>query len=149
VLFVLIVVGMFMFAYLKRSEIKEVAPAPETPVEEIVPYSDITRVDAHHYYIDGVHTLVGEILFPTPCDLLEAKPIVMESFPEQVMIDFSVINTAETCAQMVTPQRFKVEFSASPEAVISARFIGRPIELNLTPAAPGEKPEYFEVFIKG
>ncbi|MBP6881051.1 MAG: hypothetical protein KBC35_00270 [Candidatus Pacebacteria bacterium] len=148
-LFVLIVAGMFVYAYVKKSELTEVIVVPSEKPAESVPYADITRIDAKHYFIDGAHTLVGEVVMPTPCDLLEAGATVMESYPEQVMIDFSVINTAEACAQVLTAQRFKVDFTASDQASISARFIGREIELNLIPAAPGEKPEDFEVFIKG
>lgn len=148
-LFVLIVVGMFMFAYLKKAEIKQSPIIAEPPVSEPVAYPDITRIDATHYYIEGTHTLVGELIMPTPCDLLETSATVMESFPEQVVVDFTVINTAEMCAQVMTPQRFKVDFTASPEAVITARFMGRDVELNLRPAAPGETPDDFELFIKG
>lgn len=148
-LFVLIVAGMFVYAYVKKSELTEVVVVPSEEPTLDIPYADITRIDAKHYFIDGMHTLVGEVVMPTPCDLLEAGATVMESYPEQVMIDFSVINTAEACAQVLTAQRFKVDFTASEQASISARFMGREIELNLIPAAPGEKPEDFEVFIKG
>jgi hypothetical protein len=151
-LFVLIVVGMFIYANLKNQELSEMPE--ETLTEEVVeeqplPYPEITRIDAKHYYIDGQHTLVGEINFPTPCDLLEVEAVVMESFPEQIRLDFDVINNAETCAQVVTPQRFKVEAMASEEATFTAYFMGRMVELNLVPAAEGEVPEDFELFIKG
>ena len=149
-LFVLIVVGMFMYAYLKKTElVAEPLPQPEPTKEEPVPYPDITRIDAKHYYIDGVHTLVGEVNMPTPCDLLEAKASVMESYPEQIQVSFTVINNAETCAQRITPQRFQVEASASESATFGATFMGRPIDLNLIPAGPNERPEDFEVYYKG
>lgn len=148
-LFVLIVIGMFMYASIKKAELEETTVVPPTISVDEVPYPEITRVDAKHYLIDGVHTLVGEITFPTPCDLLQAEARVMESFPEQVVVDFSVINNAEMCAQMMTDQRFQVSFSASSEAVIKATFMGRDIEFNLIPAAQGERPEDFELFIKG
>lgn len=86
---------------------------------------------------------------PTPCDLLESSARVAESFPEQIMINFSVINNADFCAQVVTAQRFKVSATASPEATFSAQFMGRPVELNLIPAGAGETPDAFELFIKG
>lgn len=150
VLFVVIIAGMFIYAYLKNNELQTVEIEKIEPVaEEQVLYPDITRVDAKHYYINGLHTLVGEINFPTPCDLLEAEALVMESYPEQVLINFNVINNAENCAQVITAQRFKVEAKASAEATFSAKFLGRDIELNLIPAAEGEVPEDFELFIKG
>lgn len=150
-LFVVIVAGMFIYANLKKTELQPtevVVPSEQTNPEPVL-YPEITRIDAKHYYIDGVHTLVGELNMPTPCDLLNTEVTIMESYPEQVVVDFSVINNADVCAQVVTAQRFKVEFSAAEEASISARFMGRDIELNLIPAAEGELPEDFEVFIKG
>ncbi|OIP78424.1 MAG: hypothetical protein AUK16_00195 [Parcubacteria group bacterium CG2_30_44_11] len=149
VIFGLIVAGMFTFAYLKKQEMKEtVVPTTPVPTEEVA-YASVTRIDAKHFFIDGVHTLVGEIPMPTPCDLLESSARVAESFPEQIMINFSVINNADFCAQVVTAQRFKVSATASPEATFSAQFMGRPVELNLIPAGAGETPDAFELFIKG
>lgn len=149
VLFLVIVTGMFTFAYLKRSE--QVVPPPPQPVVDAasttVPY--VSRVDAKHYFIDGVHTFVGIVDMPTPCHLLEAQAEVAESLPEQISIAFRVINNADTCAQVVTPQRFKVSAAASSGATVRATWDGVPIELNLIPAQPGETPEDFELFIKG
>lgn len=148
-LFAIIVAGMFTYAHLKQSEKSETPEqAPAQPEEEVM-YPDITRIDATHYFIDGTHTLVGEVNMPTPCDLLEAEAMVMESFPEQVVVDFTVINNSDMCAQVVTPQRFMVSVDASEDATFSARFMGREIELNLRPAPEGETPEDFELFIKG
>ena len=150
IIFVLIVVGMFIFAYLQKNEQKNIANINnEEETEFTDPYSDITRVSGTHYFIDGVHTIVGEIPMPTPCDLLEADMIVAESYPEQITLDFTVINNAESCAQMITPARFMVSAPASASSTFTARFMDRPIELNLIPAPPGETPEDFEIFIKG
>lgn len=152
VLFGLIVVGMFLFAYVERTN----APADSASIAEPVveenestQYDSITRVTAKKFYIDGIYTLVGEVVLPTPCDLLESEALVAESMPEQVTVDFTVINNSETCVQQVTAARFMTSFEASAEADIQARFQGRKIEFNLIPAAPGETPEEFELFIKG
>lgn len=150
IVLILLIGGMFMFAYLERKNIENEQTAPYTPpTDEEVPYPDITRIDAKHFFIDGTHTLAGEILFPTPCDLLNWETMIAESFPEQVTISFTVTNYADTCAQVVTPQRFKVDFDASENASIRARFEGRAIDLNLIPAGPDENPDEFELFIKG
>ncbi len=149
IIFALIIAGMFIFAFLKKSELNETT-LPNVPViATSTPYDSISRVDAIHYYIDGVHTLAGEILMPTPCDLLNWEPIVRESMPESVTVEFSVINNAEICAQVVTPARFLVPFAASNAAVINATLNGKEVELNLIPAEAGEKPEDFELYIKG
>lgn len=148
-LFVIVIGGMFTFAYLKKVEVEVPQPSPPQvdAASSSVPYA--SRVDAKHFFIDGVHTFVGVIDMPTPCDLLSAQSRVMESFPEQVVIDFTVINNAESCVQVVTPQRFKVSAAASKDASISATWKGQPVELNLIPAGKDEVPEDFELFIKG
>lgn len=148
-LFILIVAGMFGFAYLKKSEVTPQVTDDTKQGEEQVKYASITRITAKHFYIDGVHTLAGEISMPTPCDLLEADAKVMESSPEQIAVDFNVINNAEFCAQQVTPARFKVSAAASPDATFRATFMGREVELNLVPAAEGESPDDFEIYQKG
>lgn len=148
VLFGIIVAGMFGFAYLKKAEIADpVIPSVATSTTEN-PYG-ISRIEATHFFIDGTHTIVGEIALPTPCDLLTTDALVAESMPEQITFSFAVLNNSEICAQVVTLQRFKVSAEASREADISATFMGMPVELNLKEAAPGETPENFEVFIKG
>jgi len=150
VLFFLIVLGMFTFAFLKKTEIDSAEQQkPSLDEQANAKYSDITRVDAKHFYIDGVHTVVGELEMPTPCDLLESGSIVAESYPEQITLDFKVTNNAEFCAQVITPQRFKVSATASENASFSALFQNRVIELNLVEASPDETPEDFELFIKG
>lgn len=149
-LFVLIIIGMFTFSFLKKHDLATTPEPVATSTDTNVgPYATITRVDAKHFFQDGLHTLVGEITLPTPCDLLEATASVAESMPEQVTIDFNIINNADNCTQVLTTQRFKVEVTASSEAKFTARLMGRPIELNLVPPTPGETPEEFELFIKG
>lgn len=145
----LIIVGMFVFTYLKKSELAE-APS-YTPPSDLVdgPYSGITRIDAKHFFIPPTHTLAGEILMPTPCDLLNWDVRVQESSPETVIIDFKVVNHVETCEQTPTPQRFMITFDAHKDAVIKATLEGRSVELNLIPAADGETPANYEIFMKG
>ena len=149
VFFVVLVAGMFAFTYLKKTELNNSPEVNELAPEPEVVYASITRIDGKHYFIDGVHTVVGEILMPTPCDLLEVTADVAESMPEQITLDFTVINNAEICAQQVTPQRFMVSATASEGASFQAVFVGHPVELNLVPAQPGETPDEFELFIKG
>lgn len=151
-IFVLIVAGMFTFAFLKRQEVATApgtTPTATSTATSSDKYASITRINAKHFYIDGVHTLVGEIPMPTPCDLLESTSTVKESNPEQVVVDFSVVNHADYCAAVVTQQRFKVSAKAGPDATFTARFMGRPVMLNIVPAAPGETPDNFELFQKG
>lgn len=149
IVLVLIIIGMFVFAYIKRTELREVeTPLAVTPQAEDS-YSNITRIDAKHFFIEPTHTIAGEVVLPTPCDLLNWSTRIQESYPETVIIDFDIVNHADTCAQVVTTQRFMVSFDAHKDVVIRATLEGRSVELNLIPAAPGETPESFELFIKG
>ncbi len=150
VIFVLIIVGMFIFAYLKRSA-NDISPVVEAPVNSVspTPYDSISLITGKQFVRNGVHTIVGEILMPTPCDLLNWDTRIAESNPEVVTIDFTVINTSEMCAQVMTPARFAVTFNASEAATVNATFQARAVELNLIPAGPNENPEDFELFIKG
>jgi hypothetical protein len=150
VVFIVLIASMFGYAFIKKQQLNE-ADNQVQPEENIINdrYSHITRVTAKHFYIDGVHTFAGEIVMPTPCDLLEAEAFVAESFPEQITIDFSVINNAEFCAETETPQRFKVSATASDQAKVQALFNDRVIELNLVPALEGETPDEFELYEKG
>ncbi len=150
VILALIIVGMFVFAYLKNKELAvDVQSVPKVVQEKVGPYDYITRIDAKHFFIDGTHTIVGEIPFPTPCDLLNWDTVIAESFPEQVTVDFDVINNDTLCTEAITDQRFSVSFDASENAIISARLEGKSVELNLIPATEGETPDDFELFIKG
>lgn len=142
-----IVLGMFSYTYLVKKTVPIEAPVV-VPEQKTNSYG-ITRIDGKHFYRNGIHTIVGEIPMPTPCDLLTFTAAVAESMPEKVTFDFGVINNSDVCATVVTLQRFVVSATATPEAVLNARFNNMPVELNLVEAAPNETPESFELFIKG
>jgi hypothetical protein len=148
IIFGIVIVGMFVFAYMKKTE-QAIAPTTDTNKETPTPYDSIQYIDGKHFFNGSTHTIVGEILLSTPCDLLNWDPIIMESMPEQVRINFTVINNTEACTQVITPQKFFVEFNASEKATIEAFLNGRSVVLNLIPAAPGETPENYEFSPKG
>jgi hypothetical protein len=147
-IFVLIVAGMFGFAYLKKAEAPAVVPAVETPAPTLDAYN-ITRIEGKHFFSNGVHTVVGELSLPTACDLLTATSSVSGVSSTDVMLDFNVINHSSDCAKQVTTARFKVSAVATSSAGFKAQFMGKAVELNLTEAAPGETPDQFEVYTKG
>jgi len=145
VLFGVVILGMFGYAYVKNQSMqKETQVSSEAQDEPMT-----STITAKHFFENGTHTIVGEVLLPTPCDLLEAEAIVRESSPEQVTIALSVINHSEVCAQVVTTQRFRVDFETSEDAQINATLRGESMKLNLIPPAKGETPDDFEIFIKG
>ncbi len=148
VLFVLLIVGMFVFAHLNKTEQGvDVVKNDNDLVAD--PYAYITRIDVKQFIGAGTQTLVGVLELPTPCDLLTSEVRVLESLPERIEIDLSVNNTSDMCATVVTPQRFVKEVSASDTASVSVSLNGRPLEVNLIPAAPGELPGEAAVDYKG
>jgi hypothetical protein len=141
---------MFVYTHLKKQELAQEGVYQRDESQAVPsPYAGITRIDAKQFYAAPTHTFVGEILMPTPCDLLNWDTRVLESMPETIIIDFSVVNHSEACAQVMTLQRFKVTADASEAATVRATFEGRAVDLNLIPAEPGETPDDFELFIKG
>jgi len=153
IILALIIVGMFTFAYLSKTDTPRQVETPgdnNAIDEQPNPgFGGISSIEATHYIVDGLHTIAGEIDMPTPCELLEWDVRIMESFPEQVVIDFTVRSESDLCIQVITPQRFKTAVEVSENATFSATLQGAPIELILTPAAEGEHPDDFELFIKG
>jgi len=148
-IFILLVIGMFVFTYLKNNEIADTVPLDTQAQTEEVKYPNITRIDAKHFFIDGEHTFVGEIILPTVCDLLEVDSSLSESEPENITLAFNVINNSTDCPAQETAQRFSTTITAGMDATATATFMGRVVTLNLIPAQEGEKPEEFELFIKG
>lgn len=145
-----LVAGMFLFAYFKRAEYQVPTQTSNTPLQqEAAP--EFATITAKHYYDEntGMHTLVGELPMPTPCDLLTASAIVRDN-GANALVAFDVVNNSQgACAQVVTAQRFKVEFKAPEGVRIDATYKGKPVTLNLIPAGEGEDPSDFELFIKG
>ncbi|MEK7650208.1 MAG: hypothetical protein AAB367_04615 [Patescibacteria group bacterium] len=121
-------------------------PSQETPPPPVAQHETI---NAKHQYKDGRHIIAGEANVPTPCHILTTDALVAESMPEQVTVRFAASSSADVCAQVLTPARFKVEFQASEKATIRVTWNGDPVELNLIPAGADENLDDFELFIKG
>lgn len=149
---VVIIALLFSAAYYFSTKEETQMPIVETPDNN--QFSDDIHADrsitARHRFSGGMHTIVGEIGLPTPCHLLQHETVIRESFPEQVTIEFTATaKDVELCAQVITPQRFKVVFDASEKALITATYNGVPAILNLIQVDEGENLDDFEVFIKG
>lgn len=146
--FSILVLGMFGLSYIqKQKSLTDVLPV--SPVATTTDPYQISRIEAKHFFRDGVHTIVGEVTMPTPCDLLTTGARVAESMPEQVTYEFSVINTTTDCEVKPTKQRFSVAAKASDQANLAATFKGVPVALNMVEAGADETPESYELFIKG
>ncbi len=150
VIIILIIVGVTLYWQFGRSnDVKSNANVPVSNADKKADAGVPSLITAAHQFKNGKHIIAGEVDLPTPCHILTTDAMVAESMPEQVTIAFkSESKDAEICAQVITPERFKVEFMASKDAVIKATWNGQPAELNLVPVGPNEDLENFELFIK-
>ncbi|MES2749520.1 MAG: hypothetical protein V4606_03945 [Patescibacteria group bacterium] len=147
--FLLLIGGLFGLSYIQKQALESPEPTSTTTAATSTDPYQITRIEAKHFYRNGVHTIVGEVTMPTACDLLTADSRVAESMPEQVTFAFIVVNTTTDCEQKPTKQRFSVAAQASDQASLAATFQGVPVALNLVEAGADETPESYELFIKG
>ena len=87
---------------------------------------------------------------PTPCDLIRSDVSIASGTPMQASIALTTINNAQTCAQVLTPQRFKSVFQAAKDTRISLMLDGKDADLNLKDADPSQTPDNVdEFFFKG
>lgn len=121
---VVIAVGIICFAIYTFMGGQEVSVPVPTASEGI-------EVTAVHTYTGGTHTLVGSVVVPTPCHALTYEYIIAESYPEQVIVEFTTKSMSEICAQVMTPAPFDIEFIASEEAHIRATLNGESVDLIL------------------
>lgn len=146
----IIIVGGAYYFYFGSDSLKFWQPAKSTQssITPVVPTPHET-ITAKHQYKNSTHIIAGEVNLPTACYVLTTSARVAESMPEQVSIDFVSKTQGEMCAQVITTERFKVDFKASDGAIIKATWNGQPVELNLIPAGVNEDLNNFEIFNKG
>ena len=149
ILVILAILGFHFFAPDSWKFWGQTANVIDTTVDTSSQASEHETITAKHQYKNGKHIVAGEANSPTPCDILSASATVTKSLPEQVTINFTSTSTDSLCAQVITSNRFKVEFSASENATVKATWNGKPVGLNLIPAGENEDLGNFELFIKG
>lgn len=148
VVLLLVILGLYYFTPTSWKFWQSQAAAP---IEALLPTPTSLHeaITAKHQFKNGTHIVAGEVNLPTPCDALSTSARIAESFPEQVTIDFTTKISSDICAQVITPNRFKVDFAASENATIKATWNGQPVELKLIPVSQGEDLSKFELYIKG
>lgn len=138
--------------YLSHRDKTASTPSTVSPGEKpdgSVLAEDTILITAKHSFVNGKHIIAGEVDVPTPCYSLDVTSSVSAGNPEQVAVFFKTTDGGGVCAQVISARRFKIEFNASKDAVISATFNGKPATLNLIPASPGEDLNNFDIYIKG
>lgn len=152
-LFLILAIGLFAYVMMNRGEENTVLESDnelETTTAE--PTTPETRITGLHDVTDGVHTVVGTYVVPTPCHRLTVEPFFTDGDRSNVELSFNVLgpeNEDEMCAQVVTDAPFKVTFEAPEDAVLSGTLNGEPIVLNLAPAGEDDNLDEFEEFYKG
>jgi hypothetical protein len=98
-----------------QPELEELPPMEET---EPMPYDDFFLT--YEYMGDNTWDYEVTGTLPNPCYTVTFEPVVMESFPEQVMIETKVQepSTDEICTQVIQEVEETGTFSASEEAEI-------------------------------
>jgi hypothetical protein len=156
---VLIAIFGYVYISLQRPSVAETKTADTTASStwenaEALPSSDVivtpkTTVTAKHAYINGVHTIAGELPLPTPCHILESHATASPDKKQILVTLTSSIKTDQMCAQVITPARFKVSAAGEKGATIIGLLNGQEVTMNLIEATQGENLDNFELYIKG
>ena len=128
---ILLAVGYYFAVYLDGSGSEEDAQLTITSNE---------MVEIVHVFSDGVHTLSGDIMVATPCHALSYEVIVLkESYPEDILIEFTSDQMSEICASVMTPAPFEIIVEASQNATFEATYKGQGLSLDMKdPPVVGE-----------
>ena len=160
IVFICIVVGMFVFAFLRKDELQKFPPSVEVRFADTKETQELVKINAKHFFkkdasdtgtgsVRGEHTIVGDITLNTACDLLTWDTGVTHSAPEAVVVFFKTVTDGTACAPATLPQRFKVNFVAEKDVRIDAKLDGADAEFNFIPVGDNESPDNFELFLKG
>lgn len=101
-----------------------VLPRPDQP--EPVPSEQPQFISATRTYKDGVYHVEGSLTLPTPCHQLLIDPRILESYPEQVAVDFTIRDSGNICVQVLHEQAWEFDVRVSEQASFSARINGQP-----------------------
>lgn len=147
--FTLTISGMFVFTHLKKQELEMKGRALEERVENISQSSyGITYIEATHLMEGSRHVVVGEIMLPTPCDILSWVVEQNATQLQEVTLAFEVNRRGTICENSPKASPFAIYFDAPTNAQIDASLDGVPVPLKLSEAPPGTKPEEYTTFIK-
>lgn len=136
IIIIVLIAGGFYLSY-KKGGVK----APTT--EEGIPLKngtgtnyEITVINAKHQYKNGKHIYAGIINLPTSCHTVDVKAVPAGA--GKYTLQFTTATTDETCAQMVTPRPFRVEFTAPKVITVDATLDGKAITLSVLEVKEGE-----------
>ncbi len=138
-LVVLLVMGVGVYSYRQYRDANKGAdqakPGMDRPIvspqpsEPIGPNPSSMSVSATKTYTNGTFHIAGTVSLPTPCHNLDVSSRVMESYPEQVVIDMIVTDAGNPCVQVIDERAWSVDVKASENAVFSVRINAQPIKI--------------------
>jgi len=93
------------------------------------PVTANNKVTFQKSFEDNLIKYKGTVEVPTPCYEIRQETKIMESYPEQVRIDLSVINPPadKVCAQQITQKKFSGEMKVSENASVSVFLDGKKV----------------------
>ncbi len=150
VVLLIISILFIIFSLLKFQKNNKLEPVSREEVQNITEEEPFESLVVKHQYKDNKHIFVGDLQLPTPCHEFEVK-IEDTNDPNIKNINFFTKqnNEQETCAQIVTPKAFRIEYTG-PENLEFKAFIDKiPRRLNIFNLAPDVDIDEFELFIKG
>lgn len=92
--------------------------------------------DMEFYYQQGAYFYQGVLQVPSPCYNVDVVYSVLDTQPEQVVIDISTIITGGNCAQELTTKIFNGFIPVDKGARFSLRIDGRQAALFFPTATP-------------
>ncbi len=113
-----IVLGVFFFWPSNKNSNEDII------VDDSLPVVDEERYEVEHDFDDGIHTISGTVTLPTPCHELNENIRIAESFPEQVFVDLTTVNTGGICIQVIDERAFSIDVEVSEEATFALTFDG-------------------------
>jgi len=129
IIFVIFIGGLF-FYYVKINNNTSIQPPlNNTPVLKPKLQEGIIVTKSEK---DNVYTYKGLITVPTPCNVVTTNVSVLESYPEQVIVDIVISTYLDVCAQVISEKEFIATFEASKEHTIRFNLNGEPIETKIT-----------------
>lgn len=109
-------------------------PNTEKKVEDI-PSEDQTVEQTEviynlsHEFDEGTHTISGTVSLPTPCHELRENIRIAESFPEQVSIDLSIVDTGGICIQVIAEHDFSIDVEVDENASFALTIDGTSVSV--------------------
>lgn len=109
-------------------------PKTKEPVQDIIaPNAPVAQEEdtynVRHSFDDGVHTISGVVTLPTPCHELRENIRIAESFPEQVFIDLTTIDTGGICIQVIDEREFSIDVEVDEAASFALTINGAAVSI--------------------